>query len=330
MTPPESWCAPGTRPFSITATGTSPRRSVRSGSSSSSCSRRIAQAMPAWPPPTIATPTSMRSSSGSVGGPTNSAAESTGGGNWLGATLTLGASLRFHGLRQLRHDLVEIADDAEVGELEDRGVGVLVDRHDVLGALHALLVLYRAGDAGGEVELRRDGLARLADLGGVRVPAGVDHRAGRGDRASERVRELPELLKALGLAQAAAPRDEDVGVLDVHVGAALLAALDHLGLQRVRGVLDRDVLDGRGARAGLAGLERVEPADDHAAPRAVVDVGDLRVLPDRAAGDELAVLHLDLGDLHADPGVQARGQAGADLEAEQAAAEHHVLVPARL
>src|SRR4051812_3501725 len=327
MTPPESWCAPATRPFSMTATGTSPSFSVSSGSSASSCNRRIAQAMPAWPPPTIATPTSMRSSSGSVGGPTNSAAESTGGGNWLGATLTLGASLRFHGLRQLRHDLVEIADDAEVGELEDRGVGVLVDRHDVLGALHAHLVLDRAGDAGGEVELRRDGLARLADLGGVRVPAGVDYRAGGGDRAAERVRELLELLEALGLAQAAAPRDEEVRVLDVHVGAALLAALDHLGLQRVRAELDIEVLD-RGGAAAFASLERVQAPDDHAELRSIVHRGDLRVLQDRPLGDELAVFDADVGDLHADAAVQPRGQAGADLEAEQAAAEERVLVAA--
>ncbi len=55
-------------------------------------------------------------------------------------------------------------------------------------------------------------------------------------------------------------------------------------------------------------------------------VGDLRVLEDRAAGDELAVVDLDLGDLHADAGVEPRGEAGADLEAEQAAAEQQVLV----
>src|SRR3954453_18986128 len=204
MTPPESWCAPATRPFSITATGTSPRRSVSASSSASSCSRRIAQAMPAWPPPTIATPTSMRSSGSSVGGPTNSAAESTGGGNSLGATLTLCALLCLHGLGELRDDLVEVADDAEVGELEDRGVRVLVDGHDVLGALHADLVLDRAGDAVREVELRRDGPARLAGLGAVGVPAGVDHRAGRRDGAAERARELLERVKALLLAEAAA------------------------------------------------------------------------------------------------------------------------------
>src|SRR5690242_3159955 len=199
MTAPESWWAPATRPFSITATGTSPSRSVRSGSSSSSWSSRIAQARPAWPPPTIATPTSIRSSSASVGGPTNSAAESTGGGYCDGATDTLGASLGLHGLGELRHDLVEVADHAEVGELEDRGVGVLVDGDDVLRALHADLVLDRAGDPGRQVELRRHRLAGLADLGRVGVPAGVDHRARRRDGAAERARELLERLEALGL-----------------------------------------------------------------------------------------------------------------------------------
>ncbi len=78
------------------------------------------------------------------------------------------------------------------------------------------------------------------------------------------------------------------------------------------------------AGAGLGGLERVQATDDHADAGVVVDVGDLRVAEDRALGDELRVLHADAGDLHADAGVQARGQAGADLEAEQAAAEQRV------
>src|SRR5919206_2171727 len=323
MTAPDSWCAPATLPFSITATGTSPSRSARSGSSSRSWSRRIAQARPAWPPPTIATPTSIRSSSGSVIGPTNSSAESTGGGKSLGATEPLCAVISaalagLDRLGELGDDLVQVADDAEVGELEDRGVRVLVDRHDVVRALHADLVLDRARDAGRQVELRRDGLAGLADLRGVRVPAGVDHGTGRGDGAAERAGQLLERLEAVGLAEAATAGHEDVRVLDVHVRTALLAALHHLGLQRVRGELDLDVLDRRGAGSGLADLERVQPADDHADLRAVVHVGDLRVLQDRAARDELAVLDLDLGDLHADAGVEPRGEAGADLEAEQA------------
>src|SRR5689334_15909103 len=222
----------------------------------------------------MATPTSMRSSSASVGGPMNSAAGSTGGGNSIGATARWplledmrgsAALAGLHGLRELRDDLVEVADDAEVGELEDRGVRVLVDRHDVLRGLHADLVLDRARDPGREVELRRDGLARLADLRRVRVPAGVDDRAGRRDGAAERAGQRLERLEAVGVAQAAAAGDEDVGVLDVHVGAALLAAADHLRLGRPRRELDVDVLDGRRRAIAHGRLEGVQTADDDAA-----------------------------------------------------------------
>src|SRR3954454_23141297 len=213
MTAPESWWAPATLPFSSTATGTSPSASIISGSSSSSWSSRIAHARPAWPPPTIATPTSIRSSSGSVGGPRNSSLGSTGGGNSAGATprpsaaTALAALSGLHGQGELGDDLVEVPDHAEVGELEDRSVGVLVDRHDVLRALHADLVLDRTGDAGGEVDLGRHRLAGLPDLGGVGVPTRVDHRACRGNRAAQRARELLELLAGLGVAEGAAGRD---------------------------------------------------------------------------------------------------------------------------
>ena len=71
-------------------------------------------------------------------------------------------------------------------------------------------------------------------------------------------------------------------------------------------------------------VERVQAADDDARLADVVDVHDRRVLEDRPLGDELAVLGLDRGDLHGHAGVQAGGQAGADLEAEQAAAEQRV------
>ena len=60
-TAPESRCAPGREPLSITATGTSPSRSATAGASSSSCPSRIAQARPAGPAPTISTPTSIGS-----------------------------------------------------------------------------------------------------------------------------------------------------------------------------------------------------------------------------------------------------------------------------
>src|SRR5690349_10911009 len=98
---------------------------------------------------------------------------------------------------------MQVADHAEVRELEDRRALILVDRDDVLRGLRADLVLDRTGDAGRQVGLRRDGLAGLAELRGVRVPAGVDDGARGGDSATGRVRErLGEVLEALRLAQA--------------------------------------------------------------------------------------------------------------------------------
>src|ERR1700754_1578236 len=324
MFAPDRRWAPATLPFSITATGTSPSFSVSSGSFSSSCMSLLAQARPAGPPPTIAIPTSIGSSGASVGGPMT-LAESNGGGNSLGATAGMrsGSLLGFDRLGQLGDDLVQIADHAEVGELEDRRVRVLVDGKDVLRVLHADLVLDRAGDAGRQVQLRRDALAGLADLGGVGVPAGVDDRAGRGDGAAHRLGEFLAELEALCGTETAAAADEDVGVLDVDVGAALLAALDHLRLGRPLRELDVDV-DDLSRAAGLLGVEGVEAADDDARLADVADVGDLRVLQDRPLGDQLPVLDFDRGDLHRHAGAEARRESGADLEAEQAAAEEGV------
>ena len=79
MTAPESRCEPGCLPLSTSATGTSPRRSAVAGSSSSSWPSRIAQASPAGPPPTIRTPTSIRSSGASVGAAITSSLENGGG-----------------------------------------------------------------------------------------------------------------------------------------------------------------------------------------------------------------------------------------------------------
>src|SRR3990170_8760201 len=237
-TAPERRCEPADFPFSTTAIGTSPRRSFTPGFSSRSCARRIAAASPAGPAPTTSAPTSIRSSGGLLGSATNSAA-SNGGGKVEGRTLigepphhnppersegtssSRGQCEAFsadssspalpHELGQLRDDLVQVADDAEVAVLEDGRVRVLVHGHDRARALHAHLVLDRSGDAAGDVELRRDDLARLTHLGRVRVPAGVHDGAGGRDRAAERLRELLDEGEVLRLAEAAAAGGDDGG-----------------------------------------------------------------------------------------------------------------------
>ena len=142
-------------------------------------------------------------------------------------------------LGELRDDLVQVADDAEVAELEDRRVRVLVDRDDHVRALHADLVLDRAGDAERDVELRRHGLAGLADLRGVRVPACVDDGARRADGAAERACELLGERELLGRAESAAAGDDDVGVLDRRAARLLELLVDDLRAPRVRLELDR-------------------------------------------------------------------------------------------
>ena len=192
-------------------------------------------------------------------------------------------------LGQLRDDLVQVADDAEVGVLEDRRVRVLVDRDDQARALHPDLVLDRAGDADRDVELRRDGLAGLADLRRVRVPARVDDRARRGDRAAERLGELLDEREALRPAEAAAAGDDHVGVLDRRPLALLVGLLDHRRRQREVLQARLELLDLRAA-AALLRLERARADEREARLGAPADVDVDRVAERRALADELAVL----------------------------------------
>src|SRR5690606_35980122 len=106
-------------------------------------------------------------------------------------------------LDRLRDHLEQITDDAEVGDLEDRRLRVLVDRHDDPRGLHTGPVLDRAGDPQRDVQLRRDRLAGLADLVLVGVEAGVGRRAGRPDRATQQVGELLDEREVLRAADAA-------------------------------------------------------------------------------------------------------------------------------
>ena len=69
---------------------------------------------------------------------------------------------------ELGQRVKQIGDEADVGHLEDRGSRILVDRDDRARVLDAREVLDRAGDADGDVELRRDDLAGLTYLQIVR------------------------------------------------------------------------------------------------------------------------------------------------------------------
>src|SRR5260370_15131763 len=77
------------------------------------------------------------------------------------------------GGRQLRHDHIQVADDAQIAEAEDWRIFVLVDGDDETGGAHAGPILPRAGDAARDVDRRLDRLAGLAHLMRLGHPAAV-------------------------------------------------------------------------------------------------------------------------------------------------------------
>src|SRR5918997_564814 len=90
-------------------------------------------------------------------------------------------------LVEFRQEGEQVADEAVIRDLEDRGLLVLVDRHDDLGVLHAGQMLDRPRDADRDVEVRRHHLARLAHLPVVRGVARVHRRPARAHGGAELV-----------------------------------------------------------------------------------------------------------------------------------------------
>ena len=123
----------------------------------------------------------------------------------------------------------------------------------VLRALHADQVLDRAGDAEREVQLRRDRLAGAADLPLHRQPAGVADRARRRELGAERLGELLRDGDVLLLLDAAADRDDALGLRQID---RLLRFLE----RRFRLLTDRRRVDvDARARAPAARLPFAQP-----------------------------------------------------------------------
>src|SRR3546814_4152538 len=100
--------------------------------------------------------------------------------------------------------LFRSAHQPDVRDLEDRRLGVLVDRHDRAGVLDAGQVLDRAADADGHVQVGGDDLAGLVDLQFFGHVAGVDRGTGRADGGAALVGEVEDVLEVLLRTDAAA------------------------------------------------------------------------------------------------------------------------------
>src|SRR5436190_13368582 len=126
-----------------------------------------------------------------------------------------------------RDDRQRIADDPQIRELEDRRVAVLVDGDHPARAADADDVLRRAADPDGDVDLRPDGLAGLADLHREGGPARVDHGArGADGGAADRAGELLQESEIAGVSEPAPTGDDDLRILEPHTLALLLVPLE--------------------------------------------------------------------------------------------------------
>ena len=150
---------------------------------------------------------------------------------------------------ELVGDVEQVGHRPVVGDVEDRRPRVGVDRDDQLRALHPLHVLRRAGDAEPEVELGMHLRAGLADLAGLRHPAGVDHRARRAELGTERRGQLLGDLDVLGPADAAADAHDQLGALEVDALVGRRDGLDEARAQVVE----------RGGRRELRALRLARP-----------------------------------------------------------------------
>src|SRR5436190_13988046 len=125
-----------------------------------------------------------------------------------------------------RDDRQRVADDPEVGQLEDRRVAILVDCDHAPRAADADDVLRRAADADGDVHLRADSLAGLSDLQRGGDPAGVDDRTRDADRGvADCARELLEQHEVGGISEPAPAPHHDPRILEPYTVALLLVPL---------------------------------------------------------------------------------------------------------
>ena len=176
-----------------------------------------------------------------------------------------------------RPDLEQVADDDQVRELGDGGVGIAVDGDDRAGGLHPDLVLDRAADAEREVQLGLDDLARLADLLAVRDPARIDSGAGRADGPAERLGEVAR--RARNRPAPPMPRppdDDDAGLLDRGGSACLADTIDDADRREVAVVRRR-------SRAGAVEVP------GRRSPRGGDDVGPTVMIPRPAVKPEVVM-----------------------------------------
>ncbi|EAU69294.1 hypothetical protein STIAU_7966 [Stigmatella aurantiaca DW4/3-1] len=224
-------------------------------------------------------------------------------------------------LAQLGQHLEEVRHEAVIGHLEDGGLGVLVDGHDGLRALHARQVLDGTADARGDVELRGHDLARLADLQVVGHPARVTHRARGAHRGAQLVGQGFNLLEVpLG---ATATGHHHPGLGQLRTGALHFLEVDELRLGRLDLRGEGLHLGGCLARRGRGELGGAQA--EHLHGRGELHLGDDVAGPHGAGEGDVRATAVDGGDVGGHGGLEAGGHAGQQVLAHGGGGRAHVV-----
>src|SRR5216684_5074883 len=230
-TAPERECSPRDSAFSSTPMLTAvPSRWARRASS-------IAQARPAGPAPTIKTSSPIRSPAPSA--PSFRMSRSSGSGGWYRAGTNRSPMELLYLFGELGHHVEQIPHDSVVRHLEDRGVFVLVDRHNDFGRTHPREVLDGTGDPDRDVQGGADRLAGLSHLFRVRAPTGVYDGARCAHRraSGEGRRQLFQHLEVRRLLEPPTPGHDDRRFS--HIERACFRRLDLLHHHATRGPFGR-------------------------------------------------------------------------------------------
>src|SRR6266478_2112783 len=140
----------------------------------------------------------------------------------------------FQNFRQRGHNLEDVADHAIIGNLKNRRVLVLVDSHDGARAFHSHNVLDCPADAQRQVQLRRHGLSRAADLPLHRQPTLIADRARRGDFCAQRLGQRFRVRNIFRRFDPAANRHNQRRLCQIHRGLRFLEQIERLGADLLR------------------------------------------------------------------------------------------------
>ena len=211
------------------------------------------------------------------------------------------------------NDFEEVAHGSNIGDLEDRRIGIFVDRDDEVRTLHAHEVLDRSRDSRGDVELRGHDLTRGAHLIFVGKPTRIDDGARSAQGAAQCIREGLEYFTELLLGtHAPAARNDDVGLAQIDA-----RALGDLGLDELRLVgSERDLeLDDASVGAAVEGLRGsgLHGRDDNI--RFDADLCVQSAVEDAPLEDERAPFVGDIGAIAREAGVEPSGDARGDVPA---------------